>query len=248
MKTLCTFIIITLFTAALINADVYIKQKAHTDSYYYGGVTRPGEDFHLEIWIGKKKMAYLEQDLAIKIDMEKNRLLVLDKKEKTYVETTLPPELSQLVEQRLLPRIQQLQYQGTVTATGKTKTIGKWKCKEYKMNSYFLSQDTRINETDSVILVCSDVPFDLETYQQMNTILLQSRNYSQTFIQELKKLKGFMIESESYFYPKGFSVKSTKTLIEMSQKTPGEFTYSVPTGYTKKENLSIPALRNLFSL
>jgi hypothetical protein len=248
MKNLCAFIIITLVTAALINADVYIKQKAHTDSYYYGGVTRPAEDSHLEIWIGKKKMAYLEQDLAIKIDMEKNRLLVLDKKEKAYIETTLPPELSQLVEQRLVSRIQQLQYQGTVTDTGKTKTIGKWKCKEYKINSYFLSQGTRVNETDSVIRVSPDVPFDLEAYQQMNTNLLQSRNYNQAFIQELKKLKGFIIESESYFYPKGFSVKSTTTLIEMSQKAPGEFTYSIPAGYTKKENLSIPALRNLFRL
>ena len=89
------------FTTVLISADVYIKQKIHTDSYYYGGITRPAEDFELETWIGEKKMAYSEQDLAIKIDMEKNRLLVLDSKEKTYVETTLPPDLSKLVEQRL---------------------------------------------------------------------------------------------------------------------------------------------------
>jgi hypothetical protein len=248
MKKVCTFVIISLFTAVLINADVYIKQKVHTDSYYYGGLTHPAEDSDLETWIGKKKMAYFEQDLAIKIDLEKNRLLVLDKKEKTYVETTLPPELSQLVEQRLVSRVQQLQYQGTVTETGKTKTIGKWKCKEYKINSYFLNEGARTNETDSVIRVSQDVPFDLETYQQMNAILLQSRNHSQAFIQELKKIKGFMIASESYFYPKGFSVKSTLTIVEMSQKAPGEFTYSVPTGYTKKENLSIPALRNLFKL
>jgi response regulator of citrate/malate metabolism len=237
-----------LVTVALINADVYIKQKAHTDSYYYGGVTQPAEDFDIETWIGKKKMAYFEQDLAIKIDMEKNRLLVLDKKEKTYVEITLPPELSQLVQQRLVSRVQQLQYQGTVTETGKTKTIGKWKCKEYKINSYFLNEGARTNETDSVIRVSTDVPFDLETYQQMNAVLLQSRNNSQAFIEEMKKIKGFMIDSESYFYPKGFSVKSTKTVIEMSPKTPGEFTYSIPTGYTKKENLSIRALRNLFRL
>ncbi|MFC2146508.1 hypothetical protein ACFLRT_04010, partial [Acidobacteriota bacterium] len=231
-----------------INADVYIKQKAHTDSYYYGGVTHPAEDFDLETWIGKKKMAYFEQDLAIKIDMEKNRLLVLDKKGKTYVEATLPPELSQLVQQQLVPRIQQLQYQGTVTETGKTKTIGKWNCKEYKINSYFSNEGTRNNETDSVIRVSLDIPFDLDTYRQMNAVLLQSRNNSQAFIEELKKIKGFVVESESYFYPKGFSVKSTKTVIEMAQKAPGEFTYSVPTGYTKKENLSIPALRNLFRL
>jgi hypothetical protein len=248
MKKLCTFIIITLVTTVLSNADIYIKQKAHTDSYYYGGITRPAEDFEVETWIGEKKMAYFDQDLAIKIDMEKNRLLVLDKKEKTYIETTLPPELSGLVQQQLVSRIRQLQYMGTVTDTKKTKTIGKWKCKEYKINSYFLNEGTRINESDSVIWVSADVPFDLETYQQMNTTLLQSRNYSQAFIQELKKIKGFMIDSESYFYPKGFSVKSTKTVIEMSQKKPGEFTYSVPAGYNKNENLSIPVLRNLFKL
>lgn len=248
MKKLCIFIIITLFTTILINADVYIKQKVHTDSYYYGGIIRPAEDFELETWIGEKKMAYFEQDLAIKIDMEKNRLLVLDKREKTYLGTMLPPELSRLVQQQLVSRIQQLQYVGTVTDTKKTRTIGKWKCKEYKINSYFLNEGTRINETDSVIWVSADVPIDLETYQQMNTTLLKSRNYSQAFIQELKTIKGFMIGSESYFYPKGFSVKSTKTMIEMSKKKPGEFTYSVPVGYNKKENLSIPALRNLFRL
>lgn len=248
MKRLCAFIIITLITSALIHADVYIKQEAHTDSYYYGGVTHPAEDSTLETWIGKKQMAYFEQDLAIKIDLEKNRLLVLDNKEKTYVETTLPPELSQLVEQRLVARIQQFQYQGSVSETGNTKTIGKWKCREYKINSYFLYENERNNETDAVIWVAPDVPFDLETYQQMNAILLQSRNNSPAFVQELKKIKGFIIDSESYFYPKGFGVKSTIKVIELSPKTPGEFTYSVPAGYTKKENLSIPTLRSLFKV
>jgi hypothetical protein len=237
MKKFLIFILIPLITAAWVSADVYIKQKVHTDAYYYGGITNPAVDSVNEIWIGKKKMALLTRDLVTIIDMENNRAFILHKIDKTYIETALPPDLPQLVPENLVGTAQALQYQGTVTGTGKTRTIEKWKCKEYQINAYLSYSNSRRNETDSTAWVSSKIPFDLDTYQAMNVMLQRSKNYSKAFIQELKKIKGFVIASESYFYPKGFGVKTTETVVEMSRKDAPEGIYSVPAGYTKNEKI-----------
>jgi hypothetical protein len=78
----------------------------------------------------------------------------------------------------------------------------------------------------------------------MRTNLHELRNFSDSFIAELKKIQGFSIASETLFYPKGFSVKSTAEVIEMSIKDPPEGIYSLPDGYTIKEKMTIQDLRN----
>jgi hypothetical protein len=78
----------------------------------------------------------------------------------------------------------------------------------------------------------------------MRTNLHRLRNFSDGFITELNKMQGFAIASETLFYPKGFSVKSTAEVIEMSVKPPPAGIYSVPDGYTIKEKLTVRDLRN----
>jgi hypothetical protein len=242
-KTLLFFLfagIVTLF----INADVYIKQKLHTDSYYYGGVTRPADDSVTETWISDKKMVSITRNRMTIVDTENNQSFVINKNDKTYAKTDLPIKMSKLVPENIAAYLKSFQYIGTVKETGETKKVGKFKCKGYEVNSYLLYEGSKANETDSLIWVTSEVPFDLKKYANMRTNLHRLSNFSDSFITELNKMQGFSIASETLFYPKGFSVKSTAEVIEMSVKDPPAGIYSVPDGYTIKEKLTVRDLRN----
>jgi len=223
---------------------VYIKQKLHTDSYYYGGVTRPADDSVTEAWISDQKMVSITRNRITIVDTENNQAFVINKNDNTYAKTGLPIKMSKLVPENIAAYLKSFQYTGTVTETGETKKIGKFKCKGYEVNSYLLYEGSKVNETDSLIWVTSEVPFDLKKHANMRTNLHRLRNFSDGFITELNKMQGFSIASETLFYPKGFSVKSTAEVVEMSVKDPPAGIYSVPDGYTIKGKLTIQDLRN----
>jgi len=244
MKKILIFIFFAGIVSLLINADVYIKQKLHTDSYYYGGITRPADDSETETWISNKKMVSITKNRITILDTEKNQAFIINTNDKTYAKTDLPIRMSKLVPENITAYLKSFQYIGTVKETGKTKEIGKFKCNGYEVNSYLLYEGSKVNETDSLIWVTSEVPFDLKKYAYMRTNLHILRNFSDNLIAELNKVQGFSIASETLFYPKGFSVKSTAEVVEMSVKAPPAGIYAVPDGYTIKEKLTMQDLRN----
>jgi hypothetical protein len=246
-KWLAFFLILGItFTAALfIHADVYIKEKSHTDGYYYGGVNRPAEDSTNELWLGDGKIAHITENSITIIEKEKNRALIINKTDKTYVETTLPIDLSKLGPEQVAPIIQGIRYQGTVKEIAETKTIGERKCKGYTLNTYSMYQGERNNELDTTLWASEDLPFDMNKYRDLVFNIYRLRNYSNELLEEIKKVDGFRIAAESLFYPKGFSVKRTTEVLEISAKEPPPGVYSVPEGFTKNERFTIPELRRL---
>lgn len=256
-KCLVFFVIlgITITTASFIYADVYIKQKSHTDGYYYGGVNRPAVDFTNELWLGNGKIAFVTENSITIIDKEKNLASIIDKTTKTYVETPLPIDLSKLGPEQVAAVIKEIRFKGTVKKTAnfkgtvkktaKTRTIGKRICKEYAMNTYRVYQGNRSNELDTTVWASKDLPFDMNKYRVLVFNIYRLRNYSDELLEEMNKIDGFRIAAESLFYPKGFSVKSTTEVLEISQKEPPPGIYSVPEGFTKKERFTVPELRRL---
>ena len=98
---------------------------------------------------------------------------------------------------------------------------------------------------DSTLWASKDLLFNLDKYRDLLFNVFRLRNYSDELLEEMKKIDGFRIAAESLFYPKGFGVKTTTEVVEMSQKEPPPGIYSVPQGFTKKERFTIPELRRL---
>jgi hypothetical protein len=248
MKKFPVFILMVSVTmaAAFVYGDVYIKQKLHTDAYYYSGVNHPAEDSIEESWLGGLKIVFISGSSMTIIDKEKSRALIIDKKGKTYVETTLPIDLSKLAPEPVAPIIREIRFKGTVKETGKTRTIGNWRCKEYAINTYGESRGERNNELDTTLWAAANLPFDMDKYRDLFFDLYRLKNYSDELIEEMKKIDGFRIAAQSFFYPKGFSVKITTEVVEISEKEPPAGIYTLPEGCVKKEKFSIEELRRLF--
>ena len=60
-KNLPFLVVVLLAVPFAIQADINIKTKSHTDSYYYGGVVRPSVDAQADIWIGKDRLVYISE-------------------------------------------------------------------------------------------------------------------------------------------------------------------------------------------
>jgi hypothetical protein len=239
---LCVLMFVVFSTS--VYADVFVKQKSHTAGYYYGGVNNPAVDFDVVTWIGDKKMAVITDNRMVILDTETNQGFFVNKRNKTYAQTTLPMDLANLVPEGLANYLKNVKYIGSVKETGETKAVGKYKCKGYKVNSYVYYQESKVNETDSTVWTSTKVPFNLETWKGMNLSLQKIRNLGDKLMTDLEKVKGFPIFTESSFYPKGFSVKTTTETVEMSVKKPPAGTYAVPEGFKKIDKLTIQDLRS----
>lgn len=233
MRRSLLLILASVFIVGYMDADTYIKVKTHTDSYYYNGIVYPAEDSVCEIWIGDKKMSLITSNRTSIVDLNSNQMFIINPNDGTYVETELPLDVEEVASKRSLsyPR------SGTVNRLDTSKTIENWNCKSYFINSYTLVRNSRLWDTDTEIWVTEEVPFNLNDFQEMNINIEMLEVLDEKYLKELKKIKGFCIFSESKLYIDGFSVKSYRKVIEMTEKNPPPRVYTVPSDFAKKDQL-----------
>ena len=162
----------------------------------------------------------------------------------TYAEIALPVNWMTVVDSALAGRLQMFRRLGEVKATGETKKIGEWSCKEYEVYSWIRYMDIRYDERETTVWVTEYLPLELAVYHEMTAAVGQIRNYSDDLIEEFKKIEGLPIVSEGVIYMKGFSVDTNEELIEMYEADAPAGVYEIPEGYTKKEQLTMQDLRS----
>jgi hypothetical protein len=105
-------------------------------------------------------------------------------------------------------------------------------------------ENSKYNERDAKVWMTKDVPFDLSTYKGIYGHYLKLQNIDEDVIGEIKKIEGYPIAVETDVFIKGFSIKSTDEVIEISEMDPSDDRYSAPAGFTKKDKLTIQDLRS----
>jgi hypothetical protein len=245
MKRFLFYSCVILFIHQSGYSDSCIREKLHTDSYYYGGVTQPAEDGEREVWIGEKKMCSISEGWKVILDINQNFMVIVNRQDSSYVESSLPFEWHKVVIPDLVTMLKAFEMRGTVKQTGSRKRIGHWECQEYEINSYIIYQGDKINETDTKIWASREVLADNEHFSQMIEIMRKFANYDSSYIVELNKINGYQVLRESLFYPKGFSVTSNQKVVTVTQEDPPPGIYDIPTGFIKKQFLSLEELRSL---
>ena len=238
MKSYLSILFFVFSATAWLQADVYVRLVSHTDSYYYGGITYPEENEEWEAWIGENRFVYVTEQRSVVINLNTKIMLFINHVDSTYVETTLPFSWLNLVSEEMAGRLNMYQTTGTVTESEETKKIGKWTCKRYDVNSWIPYAGGRYDEKEVVLWITQDAPLDFKKFTQMVTVLRQLRNYDEILVNELGKIKGFQIASETITYVKGFGYQSTERVTDMLEKRPPANIYSAPKGYSKKETLT----------
>jgi hypothetical protein len=229
------FALMTLVLMAALSlsaADIYVKQKTHTD----GIMGQPATDVIQEQWIGDNAFASVSADQSIIMDMKKNLMYWIFHKSKTYVESTLPMDLTKLLPPEFAAMAGMMMMTATVSPTTETKKVGQWNCTGYDVTITMMGMPMKMR-----LWATTDVPFD---YNQFNAkiwgnVLKSQMMFDEASAKEMMKIKGFQIASEMSGEIMGMKLSTNTEVLEISKKTPPANVYAPPAGYAKKDKLSM---------
>ena len=240
------FVLTCVIVPLAVQADVYIKQKNHTDGFSIMGQTQPASDKIFVIWMGKDK-ARLDhgEDTSTIVRLDKKMMYMINHAEMKYAEmpysetsdiltaTIAGADLSdeeQAEAQKMMKGFtQMMQPKVSVTESGETQKIKNWKCKKYIMTMEMMG-----TISTSEIWATEDIKIDYELYRTLGLSMMPKTTGLDKMLEEMKKIKGLTVLSTATTSVMGKDVKSTQELLEVSEKLAPGGTYNVPTGYSKQ--------------
>ena len=224
-------------------ADIYMKQKRHTDAVTMMGHTQPARDVINESWVTSDKIVIISEKQKVIIDMDKKTITMVNHETKSI--SSMPMDFSKKMDrkedmsgeekagfQQFMGKMMQMDVK--IEETSERKKIGKWNCQKY-LQTIQMAMST----TNSEIWATEDIKMDEELYAQYSVGMLaqlpgMGQNMS-ALTQELNKIKGVHVYSEQTMTMMGQPIKSSIKLIEFKEdKAPGNV-FDLPTGYKKED-------------
>jgi len=233
-KSFICLLVVLAFGTSTLAADIYIKQISHTDAFTMQGRQQPAQDDVIHMWMGSDKMMVEMPQHKIVIDLGKNVMFWINNQEKSYVEMILPLDPEKYFPAQMTQMMKNVKL--TVTPKGEKQKVGEWECEGYEMSMSFMMMNMK-----QTIWASQDVPFDWKDYsEKMLPKLTQATRYlGEESLNELMKIQGFQIKSETSMDAMGYEVKSWQEVQEIVKQTPPDGTYAVPEGYIKKDKLDL---------
>jgi hypothetical protein len=238
MKKAVLFVIVVLAAAWLLPADIYIKTNVHTDAFEMMGQKQPAKDDVTEQWVGNNQLLNKTGDKIMIMDMNKKLMYIISPKDKSYVETTLPLDMTKLLPKEAAGMASMMKVTVKVTPTGQSKKIGQWNCAGYDVDMGMMMMQMKMK-----VWATTDVPFDWKMFSKMYANVSKMQFMDDAAIGEFMKISGYQVASEMSMDMMGSKMKVTSQVVEISQKPAPAGTYSVPAGYTKKDTLSMADMR-----
>ena len=155
---------------------------------------QPARDTVSEQWIGDNQFATVSDNSSTVIDLNKNVFYMINHKDKTFVEASLPFDFTKLLPPQAAGMMANMKMSAVVKATGGKKTVGQWACDEYEMTMSMMGMPIK-----SKIYASENVPFDSKAFmEKMASHMLKTQFMNDTdSIKEMMKIKGFMILQET---------------------------------------------------
>ncbi len=250
LKALGLIVIVFLIIIPLVvQADVYIKQKNHTDGFSIMGQSTPAKDDMFVTWMGKDKARMdMGEEISIIFRLDNKVMYMVNHAEMSYMEMAIGGKNdilsgftagSDLSEEQAQAKKMMEGFAGmmkptsTVTETGESQTIKGWNCKKYDMEMSIMGMTTTAE-----IWATEDIKIDYELYRNLTFSLMGSMGQVMDmgdWMEEMKKIKGIVVRQEGTMSMMGSDVKSSQELLEASSKTAPAGTYTVPEGYEKQK-------------
>ncbi len=236
-----------LLTAINLQADTYMKQKTHTDSFSIMGQTQPAKDEITITWIAKEKSRTDTDDKKTNImRMDKGLLYQIDHQKKTYRE--MPLNVKQMIDENVAGQGKEAEefaemaqdmaeafaesMEIKVTPTSEKQKISNWNCRKYLIDTKMA-----MGEVKSEAWATEELKIDWKSYLMLTNAMMAGSPGFEKMIdkiyQEMSKLKGVIVLQLNRTEVMNTQVKSSTELLEFGEKTAPEGTYDVPAGYKK---------------
>jgi hypothetical protein len=224
-------------------ADIYMKQKVHTDAMQVMGQSQPAKDSTMSIWLTDNK-ARMDQEAGTSSILlaDQKILYMIDHNKKQYAE--MPLDFDKMINEAAgddpnkaeamakMPSFMKNMMKGMsakVTETNETKTIGAWHCRKYIIEMNLGMAGTTTSESWAT----EDLKLDYTKVFTAANAMMAAMPGFENIIQEMKKVKGVVVYQTSKSKVMGAEVGSTTELIEAGEKPAPGGTYDLPAGYKK---------------
>jgi hypothetical protein len=230
-----------------LQADVFIKQKQHTDAYTIMNQSVPAMDRVVSIWYSKDNVRIDQTaDTTIIFSLGTKTMTMVYHKSKTY--ETMPvkdmssimadamgqdDEMDEEAKAQAAAMMQQmagmLKPTMTVKATGETKKIKTWNTRKYILTTSIAG--TTFN---SDIWACPDLKVDYKLYNEVMNVYLAKMPGVESMMNEIEKIKGIPVLVTSSNKIMDATVKTVHELVEIKENAaPPAGGYQAPAGYKK---------------
>ncbi|UCH93460.1 MAG: hypothetical protein JSV88_24755 [Candidatus Aminicenantes bacterium] len=198
----------------------YVASKVKIEIYDGDNLARTQDLGTEELWVGEKEIADVSGERILYLNTEKNQLILIDLKNRTYVTTQLPVKLENIYSKEKLLKLQKQKRTGVVKPLKKTREIMGLKCKAYQ----FTTKTTKENGTGEQNVITAwastKVPFDLKKYDQLLECLRVISNRDKKERRQLEKIKGLQLRIEGFLNQEGKRQKYISEVVEISKKVP----------------------------
>jgi hypothetical protein len=220
-----------------LRTGIYIKEVVREDSYFLWKLTKSKILNVSEIWMGDQVIARIEKNKKFILDLKKNMFYFVNHKTNTYVEASLPLNMSEILSGHFKPGYEERKATAVVQTTTHTREIFEKECDEYKVTFWQLRGSKKYNRQNVKVWSTTDVSFDLTPYYELLKNMRKVYNRDETARQELQKIRGLQLRNQ--WEVKNFPIKKryTEELVELAELTVPEGTYSIPDFYSKKEHI-----------
>ncbi|RPI02985.1 MAG: hypothetical protein EHM72_02760 [Calditrichaeota bacterium] len=224
-----------------VSADVYFKQKVHTDAMQIMGQSQPAQNYVSEIWITPSKAGMSSEKNKTVIDFDKKMIILADHVRKTFMQMPLDFSKAFNTDMTVQENAEMKEFMGkmmeikvTVQPTDDMKNINQWHCRKYLQ-----TVTTAMGEVKSEIWATSSIALDLDLYSKFSAAMMaQMPGVSQNLgkmMEEMKKIKGVQVFSSTQTEMMGQTFGSSTELLEYKEgKAPVE-AFNIPAEYKKQD-------------
>ncbi len=234
MRKMMAFAVVGVLLAAVVSADTYIVQKRHTDEFTIMGQTQPAKDQENHIWLGADRMRNNMGDMSIIVRMDEKKLYFVDHKNKTFTVLELPLDFKKIMPPEMAGQADQMlkmmQMTTSVTPTEETKKIKDWNAKKYVVDIKSAMMQMKME-----LWASTDVGVDNKAFMDMSAQMASIQPGMKEMMDEMKKVDGFTVYSETVLTMMGTDNKSSEELVSVETKDAPADNYAPPKDYTEKQ-------------
>lgn len=240
-------VLVGLVLALPARADIFMKQKIHTDAMQVMGQSQPAKDSTMSIWLTENKARMDQEGGTSSILLADQKILyMIDHNKKQYAE--MPLDFDKMLNEAAgddpdkaeamakMPGFMKNMMKGVmgsmsakVTETDETKTIGNYHCRKYLIE---MTMAMGI-ETKAEAWATRDIDIDYTRAFTAANAMMASQPGFEKIVQEMRKIKGVVVYQTATTKMMGSEMASTTELIEAGEKPAPAGSYDIPAGYKK---------------
>ncbi len=232
---LIAVVMAVLLAPAWVGADVFMREKTHTDGVTIMGQSQPPQDKTSTVWLTKDKMRTDHGDASTIAMVVDGKLVIyqINHVKKSYTEMVVGSDGTQ----QAIPGMPG-EMKVKVTPTSETRKISNWNCRKYLQE-----MDMGMMPINSEIWASEDIKMPYaDFYEKLSTTAVAGQPgmgmTSQAMTEEMKKIKGVpVLTITSMTMMKNVNMKTSRELLEIKEGTAPAGTFDLPSGYTKQASI-----------